>query len=359
MQHLLNNFDWEIYLLNYPDLVDLETENDVCLHYIQIGYLENRTDKIPEIFDVEKYFNTYQHLRLHTARDAYIHFMKLGLMCHREGSKNPLHLLVYAQYNKIINHNKSLLIKPPKHVKPFVLPPKPKTTESSGPRIPVAPNAFNPPKEPLKQSRPTQTIFDQIQPKVMATTPHFKQQIQTTASSIIKPKPTQKPTIEPAQQSTLSQTRESAPTNTDIPKRQPQAPTSIHLPKELFRKPKPIQPIFDQVQPKVDVPNTIIKQKMHNTATSMMNPKEYFSRKAKAPAPSFPIDQEIITQPPMEIITKRPSIAFTPSKQHTAQRSTQEISQKLQPKVVHCAPLLKQKINIKTSMTTHKAIRSF
>jgi hypothetical protein len=243
-------------------------------------------------------------------------------------------------------------------VKPFVPPPKTKTTESSGPRIPVAPNAFNPPKEPLKKSRPTQSIFDQIQPKVMATTPHFKQQIQTTASSIIKPKPTQKPTIEPVQQSTLSQTREIVPTNNDIPKRQPQAPTSIHLPKELFRKPKPIQPIFVQVQPKVDVPNTIIKQKMHNTATSMMNPKEYFSRKAKAPAPSFPIDQELTIQPQMDIV-KRPSIAFTPSKQQTAQRYTQEISQKLQPKVVHCAPLLKQKINIKTSMTTHKAIRSF
>jgi len=357
MSHTLNNFDWEIYLLNYPDLVDLQTEHDASLHYIHIGHLENRTDLIPVIFDVEKYFNTYQHLRLQTARDAYIHFMRTGLLYSQQIPVSPLQLLVCAQYDKIIEHNKSLLRSPPIYVEPFVPPPRPRIPVPSGSRIPTAPNSFNPPKQPLKKSRPTQSIFDQVQPKILATTPHFKQQIQTTASSIIKPKPTQKPTIEPAQQTTLSQTRENVPADHSAQKRQPQAPSSINLPKELFKKPKPIQAIFEQVQPKVDVPATVIKQRMHNTATSMMNPKEYFSRKPKPPHPSFPLDHEM-RQP--EPITKRPSIAFTPSKQQqTTQRSTQKIFEQLQPRVFHPTPVLKQKINTTIPIANHKPISSF
>lgn len=350
MSHTLNNFDWEIYLMNYPDLIDLQTEQDASLHYIHIGHLENRTDQIPEIFDVEKYFNTYPHLRFQTARDAYLHFMKLGILYNQQVPCTPFQLLTTNQYNKIIKYNRSLLRKPPAHVKPFVPPPRPKVPVSSGPRIPKAPNAFNPPKEPLKKSRPTQSIFNQIQPKIVATNPSIKQQIQTTASSIIKPKPPQKSTIEPNPQTTLSEIRESVKPN--VLKRQPQAPIAIHLPKELFKKPKPTQAIFDQVLPKVDIATPVIKQRMHTTATSMMNPKEYFSRKVKSQPPPplaqpFPIIRETIP--------KRPSIAIVPSKQLTTnQRPIQAIFEQLQPKVVHSTPVLKQKIQTTTSLTNHK-----
>lgn len=199
MSHILSSnalkkFDWEIYLLNYPELTDLQTQQDTALHYAHVGHLENRTDRISELFDWERYANAYKHLWLVTPREAYIHFMRHGLKYKQENSSQPLHMLILAQYDKIIKHNQSLIKTPTIPLKPFTLPPRPKNqTSSPEHRQPHAPNVLNPPKEPLKTPRSDDTIEDRLQPRVMAINPPMKQQIKTTASSIIKPAPTQKP----------------------------------------------------------------------------------------------------------------------------------------------------------------------
>ena len=198
MSHILSanalkNFDWEIYLLNYPEL-SFQTQQDTALHYAHVGHLENRTDKIPELFDWERYANAYKHLWLTTPREAYIHFMRLGLKYKQENSVQPLHMLILAQYDKIIAHHQSKIRTPTVPVKPFTLPPRPKNqTSSPEHRQPQAPNVLNPPKEPLKKPRSDDAIEGRLQPKVMAINPPMKQQIKTTASSIMKPAPSLKP----------------------------------------------------------------------------------------------------------------------------------------------------------------------
>ena len=198
MSHILSanalkNFDWEIYLLNYPELSDLQTQQDTTLHYAHVGHLENRTDKIPELFDWEKYANTYKHLWLVTPREAYIHFMRLGLKYKQENTIQPIQMLILAQYDKIIAHHQSMIRTPTIPIKPFTLPPRPRNqTASPEYRQPQAPNVLNPPKEPLKKPRLDNAIEDRLQPKVMAINPPVKQHIKTTANSIIKPTPTQK-----------------------------------------------------------------------------------------------------------------------------------------------------------------------
>lgn len=78
----MTNFDWEIYLLNYPELVQkgIRTKNDACSHYKSIGFWEKRSCSISDKFDAEKYLKTYAYLGLKTPRDAYMHFMRIGGM---------------------------------------------------------------------------------------------------------------------------------------------------------------------------------------------------------------------------------------------------------------------------------------
>lgn len=78
----MTNFDWEIYLLNYPELVQkgINTKSAACHHYKTIGFWEQRSCSISDKFDSEKYLKTYSYLGLKTPRDAYIHFMKVGTL---------------------------------------------------------------------------------------------------------------------------------------------------------------------------------------------------------------------------------------------------------------------------------------
>jgi len=204
MSHILSfnalkHFDWEIYLLNNPDLTDLHTQQDARHHYAQVGHLENRHDQVSSLFDWERYSNAYKHLWLNTAREAYIHFMRLGLKYKHEETVQPLHVLILSQYKKIIENNRSAIRTLEGDRKPFVLPPRPKNqTSTPEHRLPLVPTVLNPPKQPVKKLRSHDTIEGRLQPKVMAINPPIKQQIKTTVSSIIKPAPTQKPAAPPS-----------------------------------------------------------------------------------------------------------------------------------------------------------------
>jgi hypothetical protein len=86
----MKDFDWEIYLLNYPELVakGIRTKNDACNHYKSSGYWEKRSSQIPPSFHAERYMKSYSHLGLKTPREAYIHFMKVGSIINKhEGFK--------------------------------------------------------------------------------------------------------------------------------------------------------------------------------------------------------------------------------------------------------------------------------
>lgn len=76
----MSDFDWEVYLFKYPDLIQqgIRTKKDACLHYKNSGFLENRNCSLPSSFDAEKYIRLYRHLGLKTPKDAYLHYMKIG-----------------------------------------------------------------------------------------------------------------------------------------------------------------------------------------------------------------------------------------------------------------------------------------
>ena len=192
--HIRKNFDWETYLLNYPDLEGLQTREDTLHHYASVGRYEHRTDSVPSIFDWERYLDTYKHLRLNTGREAYIHFMRSGMKYKQPKHQcHPVAKLILSQYEQIIEFNQTCLKTPTIPLKPFTLLPKPKNqTSVKEYRQPHTPNLLNPPKEPLKKTRTDESILDRVQPKIMAATPTAKHQIQDTASSIMKPSPTQK-----------------------------------------------------------------------------------------------------------------------------------------------------------------------
>lgn len=102
----MKDFDWEVYLLNYPDLVKqgICTKTDACNHYKKIGFWEKRSCRISDKFDAERYLKTYGHLGLKTPRDAYIHFMRIGsLLKKNEGLRKniqPYRLPVATQEKK-------------------------------------------------------------------------------------------------------------------------------------------------------------------------------------------------------------------------------------------------------------------
>lgn len=81
----LTNFDWQIYLFKYPDLIEngVRTKNDACIHYKNIGYLENRSCEIPSSFDAERYIRLYRNMGITTPKDAYIHYKKVGAFFNR------------------------------------------------------------------------------------------------------------------------------------------------------------------------------------------------------------------------------------------------------------------------------------
>ena len=82
----MKGFDWEVYLLNYPELVGrgIRTSENACDHYKKIGFWEKRSCKVPDSFDAEKYMKTHSRLGFKTPRDAYIHFKRIGPMIRQQ-----------------------------------------------------------------------------------------------------------------------------------------------------------------------------------------------------------------------------------------------------------------------------------
>ena len=177
-----NNFDWEVYMANYPELLELQTEQDALSHFHQVGQHENRTDEVPDIFDAEKYAKSVPQLSLKTLRDAYIHFMKKGLALQNQQSHSPYENLFRAQYHKILKHNQSALHAPATSLKPFVLPPRPKIVPKT-----IAPHSQGRPKtpsilssmhEPPKTLRPKPKVIENHQPsKVPASVPSIAHKV--------------------------------------------------------------------------------------------------------------------------------------------------------------------------------------
>jgi hypothetical protein len=315
------NFDWEVYLLNYPDLVDLSTQQDAFLHYSQVGTFQNRTDYVPEIFDWEKYLQTYSHLTLlNTARDAYIHFMKFAMKCASEWPvQKPLHMLMSSEYNTIIEYNNSLLIDytPPK---PFVLPAQPSFVSVPKPRQTQVPNLFNPLKAPLKNPRsqvaPVKqtTTTAQFRPHRVPTDPKRTPQAPSHYQPFNKPQQVlqRKPIVEP----TKVEAKRPAPRVPTEPKRASHAPSQFqpfNKPQNILQRKSIVEPTpppkVEPKRPAEFVPSKFqpIRNPRHNTksffASKTFNPNAYISPYAKKPKVRAP-------QPGELVLNERPSVYF-------------------------------------------------
>jgi len=108
----LKNFDWEIYLLNYPELASkgVKTREDAINHYKRVGFFENRSSKILASFDAEKYIKEHSSLGLKTPREAYIHFMRVKSLTKKneEFKRNiqAYRVPVASQHRRPIHNNK-------------------------------------------------------------------------------------------------------------------------------------------------------------------------------------------------------------------------------------------------------------
>lgn len=103
------HFDWEQYLLLYPDLLTngYRTKIDAYKHWIYCGQNENRICKIDweksEDFDKDFYSKKYADLKengIVTKEQLYMHWVKNGKAENRSASIKPLEVL----YNNIIKH---------------------------------------------------------------------------------------------------------------------------------------------------------------------------------------------------------------------------------------------------------------
>lgn len=114
----MKDFDWEVYLLNHPDLVakGIRTKNDACNHFKATGYWEKRSFQVPSSFNAERYMKFHSHLGLKSPRDAYIHFMKVGSVIKRtEGFKRtsqPYRTPIASQYRRPVITNTKTAVKP-------------------------------------------------------------------------------------------------------------------------------------------------------------------------------------------------------------------------------------------------------
>lgn len=81
----MKDFDWEIYLLNYPELVanGVRTKNDAHNHFKSVGYWEKRSSQVPASFNADRYMKSHGYLGLRSPREAYIHFMRVGSVMKR------------------------------------------------------------------------------------------------------------------------------------------------------------------------------------------------------------------------------------------------------------------------------------
>lgn len=81
----MKDFDWEVYLLNYPELAQqgVRTKADAHNHYKKIGFWEKRSCAVSDKFDVAAYTAKHAHLGFRSPRDAYVHFMRVGKLAVR------------------------------------------------------------------------------------------------------------------------------------------------------------------------------------------------------------------------------------------------------------------------------------
>lgn len=81
----MKDFDWEVYLLNYPELFTkgVRTRQDAYNHYKNIGFWEKRSSRVPEKFNSTSYIQAHGHLGIKTPREAYLHFMRVGKVVRR------------------------------------------------------------------------------------------------------------------------------------------------------------------------------------------------------------------------------------------------------------------------------------
>jgi len=81
----MKNFDWEIYLLNYPELIakGVRTKNDAHNHFKSIGHWEKRSCQVPASFNADRYMKSHSYLNFQSPRDAYIHSMRVGSVLKR------------------------------------------------------------------------------------------------------------------------------------------------------------------------------------------------------------------------------------------------------------------------------------
>lgn len=116
----LKDFDWEVYLLNYPDLVakGIRTQKDACHHFKSFGYTEKRSSAVPPSFNAERYMKFHSHLGFASPREAYIHFMRVGsVITKNDGFKRtsqPYRNPVASQYRRPVLTNTKTPVKPSK-----------------------------------------------------------------------------------------------------------------------------------------------------------------------------------------------------------------------------------------------------
>ena len=107
----MKDFDWEVYLLNYPELVakGIRTKNDACNHFKASGHWEKRSSRIPTSFHAERYMKSHSYLGFKSPREAYIHYMKVGSMVRKnDGFKRtsqPYRTPVASQYRRPVPTN--------------------------------------------------------------------------------------------------------------------------------------------------------------------------------------------------------------------------------------------------------------
>lgn len=125
----MTDFNWEIYLFKYPDLVEqgIRTKQDACSHYKKFGLSENRNCNVPISFDAERYIRLYKHLNLKTRNEAYLHYMKIGSFLNRFKKRNDNNFFNVEIFQQKSKENNYIFSKPkvPEQFHP-VKPTKPK-----------------------------------------------------------------------------------------------------------------------------------------------------------------------------------------------------------------------------------------
>lgn len=171
----MSDFDWEIYLFKYPDLIQqgIRTKQDACRHYKNYGFSENRNCMVPSSFDAEKYIRLYRFLGLKTPKDAYLHYMKIGTFLNKvkKHVNNDLQvdMSIFQQKPKeIFTHRKP---KAPEKLHPIKPSTKPKPHFVTHTLVPLSSDNYSVPKPPviiLPRRKPAlvPTVLYPLKPKI-------------------------------------------------------------------------------------------------------------------------------------------------------------------------------------------------